>query len=98
MDGAATTQEHDQTHLKVVHVALCPHHHLTGRDGLATGTACSTVPKQPADRNPEHSCQTTGEHFWHRIINNSTVELGGTLKMKHCLSAFMLYGRVYIGE
>lgn len=33
--------------LEVVHIALCPHHHLTGRDGLATGAACPAVPEQP---------------------------------------------------
>lgn len=33
--------------LEVVHIALSPHHHLTGRDGLPTGTACTAVSKQP---------------------------------------------------
>lgn len=33
--------------LKVVNVALCSHHHLTGRDGLSTCTTGSTVSKQP---------------------------------------------------
>lgn len=33
--------------LKVVNVALCSHHHLTGRYRLSTGTAGPTVSKQP---------------------------------------------------
>lgn len=33
--------------LKVVNVALCSHHHLTGRYRLSTSTAGSTVSKQP---------------------------------------------------
>lgn len=33
--------------LEVVDVALRPHHHLIGRDRLATGAARTTVPKQP---------------------------------------------------
>lgn len=33
--------------LEMVHIALCPHNHLIGRDRLATGAACATVPEQP---------------------------------------------------
>ena len=37
------------THLEMVHVALCPHHHLAGGDGLTAGAACTAVSEQPAD-------------------------------------------------
>lgn len=37
-------------YLQMVHVALCPHHQLAGRDGLTTGTAGSTVSEQ-SDRS-----------------------------------------------
>jgi len=32
--------------LEVVNIPLCPHHHLIGRDRLATGAARPAVPKQ----------------------------------------------------
>ena len=32
----------------MVDVSLCPHHHLTGRDGLPTGTASPGMPEQSA--------------------------------------------------
>lgn len=33
--------------LEVVNVSLRPHDHFTGRNGLTTRTACSSVPEQP---------------------------------------------------
>lgn len=46
------------TNLEVVDVALCPHDHFTGWNGLTTCTTSPRVPKQPGEHR---------KHKWSRI-------------------------------